>query len=522
MAGPVAWPFVAAMCEPGSWSAWGEGERILSLVLSSVQLTALTLVLALPIGAVLGLLLFATDAAGRRYSSRLLLVALAVPLPIHAIVWSGLASGAAVWSPFPQGLIPAAVVHALAAIPWVAFLVGSAVATVDPATVADASLHGRGAVWSVMSPVAWRAVAVAGVWVAVQTAGEVVVTDVMRVRTFAEEVYTQFVAPSPDVGQSAEAAKARQKTGEKDAIDSPDFGQSADVALARAVAVTLPVPIALAGLMALAVGRQRAWAFANEPVATPAVAMGGFRTPLGIALAVIAIGFVAGPVGFLAVRMGSPGRLLTTLSENRGLIAGTLIEAIAVGIVSASVALLACWAARDDRRMRFGLFAAAVLVAATPGPIVGLGIKAGIDVACAVPWLRLVLYEQPSLVPVWLVHVVRSLPLALAVLWPVVRDLPRHLPDALRMESAGLVEFVGFVAWRKAAGAVITAAALTMAYSLGEVSASRLVKTPDGETIATDIFNRMHYGITPDLAALALVLLIAVALPCLIINRGKN
>ena len=41
------------------------------------------------------------------------------------------------------------------------------------------------------------AVGLAAVWVALQTAGEITVTDLGMVRTFAEEVYTQFVTDSP-------------------------------------------------------------------------------------------------------------------------------------------------------------------------------------------------------------------------------------------------------------------------------------------------------------------------------------
>jgi ABC-type spermidine/putrescine transport system permease subunit II len=46
--------------------------------------------------------------------------------------------------------------------------------------------------------------------------------------------------------------------------------------------------------------------------------------------------------------------------------------------------------------------------------------------------------------------------------------------------------------------------------SLGEISASKLVETPGWDTLVHVIFDRMHYGVGNDLAALCLLLLIFV------------
>ena len=43
--------------------------------------------------------------------------------------------------------------------------------------------------------------------------------------------------------------------------------------------------------------------------------------------------------------------------------------------------------------------------------------------------------------------------------------------------------------------------------SLGELSASKLVATPGGETFAHEVFTRMHYGVNSQLAAMCLLLL---------------
>ena len=47
--------------------------------------------------------------------------------------------------------------------------------------------------------------------------------------------------------------------------------------------------------------------------------------------------------------------------------------------------------------------------------------------------------------------------------------------------------------------------------SLGEVSAGKLAEIPGTKTFAHELFNQMHYGVTNNLAALALILLGLVA-----------
>ena len=49
------------------------------------------------------------------------------------------------------------------------------------------------------------------------------------------------------------------------------------------------------------------------------------------------------------------------------------------------------------------------------------------------------------------------------------------------------------------------------ALSIGELSASKLVETPGGQTLAHEVFTQMHYGVTNHLAAMCLLLLATVA-----------
>jgi ABC-type spermidine/putrescine transport system permease subunit II len=50
------------------------------------------------------------------------------------------------------------------------------------------------------------------------------------------------------------------------------------------------------------------------------------------------------------------------------------------------------------------------------------------------------------------------------------------------------------------------------ALSLGEIGAAARVETPGWETFAKILFDRMHYGVANDVAALGLLLLAGVAM----------
>ena len=63
---------------------------------------------------------------------------------------------------------------------------------------------------------------------------------------------------------------------------------------------------------------------------------------------------------------------------------------------------------------------------------------------------------------------------------------------------------------------LLAALAVTV-LSLGEISASKLVETPGWDTLIHVIFDRMHYGVGNELAALCLLLLVVILLGATIV-----
>lgn len=519
IATPLCLPACELLGDPEAWRAWLDFPRLASLARNSLLLVGGTLALCLPAGVLTAVLLYRTDLPMRRPFRALVLLTLFVPLPLFTSGWqaavgsggwlplywwntplpddTAFTSGGAVWTPWGQGIGTAVWVHAAAGLPWVVWLVGHGLRRVDRELEEDAltvtgPLH---VLMRVSLPRASASIAAAALWVALQTATEITVTDVMQVRTYAEEVYTQFVLS--------------------------DQG-----ALARAVAVSLPLTV-LVAVLVLATARR--WQRTLPPSLThaglqPTFPLGRWRWPAGLLLAGGAALLVGVPAGSLVWRAGLSGapqewsaavalRCTFLALRSSGGIGTSLLVAAAAGAVASTLALLACWTALESRLMRTTVLVLMAAAWAMPGPVVGSGLHATID--RLLDWtgpgvVADLLWYGPSAAPVLWANVVRFFPCAVAILWPALRTLPAELREAARVEGAGPIrEFVVAVV-PLTAGAILLAALAAGVLALGEVSAGKLVSTAGGETWAHRVFTKMHYGVTNDLAAHCLLLMLAV------------
>jgi iron(III) transport system permease protein len=505
-------PFAVLATDAAGWSHGYGAARQLALARTTIQLVAGVLAIALPVGTVVAVLLYRSDLPGRAALRRLVVVGLFVPLPLFAASWQSVIGAGGwfgptgEWQPWLTGLNAAAWVHAMAALPWVVWIVGQGLCWVERPAEEDA-LTATGPVQVLLRvtlPRARGAVLAATAWVALQTANEITVSDMMQVRTFAEEVYTQFVLPDVDTGLTPE------------------------VSLARAVRVAIPGMLLVA---ALVVGTVLRWErsvppLVSAPDAHPLLPLGRARWPafFGVALAMTAYAGV--PIASLSNKLGQTatgeGWSVVTAAHYLNLaahahlatIATSLAGALAVGVVAAVLALIACWLARDHLGWRLGL---AVLIAAAwaaPGPVVGVGLKMSIErlvnledrfVPDGPGWL--LLYNGPSMVPALWADLLRLFPFAVALLWPAVRLVPSSLTDAVRADGASPAVELRHVVWPLSATAVGKAVLAVAVLALGELSASKLVATPGGGTFAHEVFTRMHYGVGNQLAAMCLLLL---------------
>ncbi|QEL20965.1 ABC transporter permease [Limnoglobus roseus] len=502
--GPLACVVGEVVRTPTAWQSWREADRVMLLLANTALLALAAVLIAVPLGTLLGVATERVPFPGRRFVRGVLLLALFVPLPVYAVAWQivlgswlpplTLEPGEVAWRPWNQGLLPAAWVHGMAAVPWVAWIVAAGLRHTDRDLEDEATMTGGPTrlFRHVLLPRVALAVAASAGFVVAQTATEIAVTDPMMVRTFAEEVYTQLV------------------------------GFPAGVA--AAVAVTLPVWLAACRVAVLLSKPLVTRFFPTESVAAVGRPLAFRRRWLPAALAWIATAVTALlPLAALLWKAGttaggwSLGNLGTQVERTVTLsgvsIASGALSSALTGLLTASLAAWFCWANRE-RPTR--VIAAAVTLALTPGPLIGLGLKElighlltleecvlnSLGLSLDFPPVRSALYDQPSPLPgVW-ACAIRFFPVAVAILYPAVRVIPKELHETAKLDGVRPWRYVGWPLTRSAFGAAAVAVAVL---SLGEVSASKLVVPPHLTVYVLDLFNQMHYGTEATVAAMCLV-----------------
>jgi iron(III) transport system permease protein len=521
---PLAVPLGNLLLQPQAWQAWTERDRVLSLLQNTAFLIGGTLLLTLPVGIALAALLYRTDLPARSYFRFLIVLTLFIPLPLFASAWQAvlgtggllpfsiwnsvrqaeISQGGMVWTPWGQGMGSAIWIHSLAALPWVVLLVGLGLRAVEPELEEDALtvVNSRRVLTRVSLRRASAAIAIATVWIALQVSTEITVTDLMQIRTYAEEVYTQMVAPDPLRG-----------------------GASGET---RALAVTLPVSCLFVAIL-LTVGTAGAARLSqglSQSRLSPTFSLGQARW-FWFAILVLTTTFYLGlPLLALVWRAGAlvgnsrwSARVLAlhlqraVVGEGR-LVVTSLITAAITGMLTVSLALLATWCARRCRWFLVSLLLLSAAAWSWPGPVVGLGLKAVLKFLVDhfdSPFLAGLLWHGPSLVPIIWVEIIRFFPFAVAMLWPAYQLMPVDLLEAGQLDGARpSQELLGIVVPLMAGPLVRTMLAVAV-LSLGELGASKLVSTPALPSYAGELFSQMHYGVTNDLAARCLLLVLIVA-----------
>ena len=499
---PLLWP-IGEFVYLG-FDGWSGAEtwRVAQLLKNTLLLIAGTLALALPVGVGLALVLFRTEFPGRRVLRACVFALLFVPLPMIASAWQALA-GSDGWLPWmwwgpnaqrrwTSGLGPAIWVHFVAGLPWVIFFVGMGLTWVERELEEEGLL--LGSPWWVIRritlPRCRGAIVFAAVWLALQVGGEITVVYMMEVATFAEDVHVQY-------SQGPGAA-------------------------ARSVTSAAPLVLAAWGLLAWYLPRlEKSPPLQLRQGDGRRFDLGPWRWAAAGLCGAAVLAMVAIPVASLLWKVGQMGHPahwdaanawnhLTSALRNHGLqVAENLLTVVLTGAIVSFLALLLCWLSDESRLLRWLLVGVLALAWSLPGPIVGIGLKETIN------WLPdgvladLFFFGATPLPLVW-AYLVRFLPFAVAVLWPIIRLVPREPREAARLEGQGPWREFWTITWPLTRRGVLLCGILVSALCLGEVAASTRVETPGWESYAKLLFDRMHYGVTNDVAAMSLLLLGAV------------
>lgn len=512
----LGWPLVQPFARLLNAAAWqwqpGDLERIVQLAANTLLLVGGTCLLAVPAGTMLAVLLVRTTLPGRRVLLAILVILLFVPVPLIVSSWQALLGAGgllpiALWvsgvdRPWATGWGPSIWVHGLAALPWVACIVGLGLRWVEPELEEEAALQMPPwrVLWEVTLPRCRASIAAAALFVALQTAGDISVTDMMLISTLAEEVYTQFTVGGEAIGHT--------------------------------LLLALPWLIVLIALLAVAAAElERALpplpVLVREP--RPLIDQPGW---LGLLFIAVMFAVLIVPAAGLVWRLGEAGQprywsaahAWHQLMAQAWLLGRPLLlsigTALAGGMLVAGVALVACWLARDSLILRGFLLVLLTTAWGMPGPVVGIGLKELImrivqDLPEG-PWDPL-LYFGPSPLPILWAHLIRFLPAAVLFLWPVVRLIPRGLIETAQLQGAGPLRQLLLVVWPMTRRAAAIIALAVAALAIGELAAAGRVETPRWECFARLLFDRMHYGAASDVAALSVLLLLTVSAAALVV-----
>ena len=491
-------------------------SRTASLLWNTLRLAAATSMIAIPLGTWLAFALLRTDIVGRRVVIFVLATMLFVPLYLQAAGWDA-GFGRQGWLSLSQGTLAAPLlagwraviwIHSIAALPWVVLIVGIRLHYAEPDLEDAASLDASAAqvFFRITLPRAFPAVLVAALWIVITTAGEITVTDLYQVRTYAEEIYANV----------------------------PSYGEFGTHGLAALPGMLLVTGLILVALVAAS--------FIVPPphIVSPAepriISFGKWRWPGSCAVLLFVILIVALPLlnlcinagltvvrvddqtvriwsafKFLHVVLASPFQFIDEFRWTN--VIGNL-----VGLAAVVLAGPLAWAASRWAIGSWLVLVPTAVCLALPGPIIGLSViwLLNRDGSPFLIWL----YDHTILAPC-LATLVRAFPIAMLITWFSLRTVSSDVLDAASTEGAGGVRRFIHIAipQRKLALAVAWFAAVVIA--IGDLSASISVTPPGVSTIPIRVFGLLHAGVDDQVAGLCLamvgefVILAAVTIACI-------
>jgi iron(III) transport system permease protein len=501
-AGRYGWTMLAVL---GALSALvvvtsGDG-RSFGLAANSFLLAVGAGAIALPVGVLLAVLSTRTELPGRRIAVALLWVMLFVPLYLWAAAWDA-GFGQQGWysHAFSRLGVPALLsgwraavwIHGLAAVPWVALIVGAGLRLVEPELEEQALLDGSApwVLFTVTLPRAFSTVAIAALWIFVWTASEITVTDLYQVRTYAEVVYADFA-----LGE--------------------DPTQASLGALPGVVVVGWFLAAALALCARLAPRARR-----SAPRRVVVFRLGAWRWPaaaLFAALLVLLVGVPLGNVVYVAgvrveqidstyVRTWQVEKLISLVAAAPGKfreeIQWTMLTAWSASSLAVAAALPLAWRARRGGPASLPAMLLAAVGLAIPGPLIGLAVI-GLFNQPDSPWMQY-LYDN-TIAPPCLALFIRGLPLAILILWQAFASVPDERLESASLDGAGPWRQMFYIALPHSLPAIAAAWLAVAVVAAGDLAASILTVPPGITTLAVRIFGLIHYGVDDQVASLTLV-----------------
>jgi iron(III) transport system permease protein len=501
---------------------------------NSAVLAAGATAIALPLGALLAVLLARFELPGRPIAAVLLGLLLFLPLYVQLsgwdacfgkLGWLSLARGSMA-DPFLAGMRGAIWVHAMAAAPWVTLLVAVGLLQVDRAQEEAALLVAspRVVLWWITLPQSIPFIAAAALWVVVSTTSEMTVTNIYLMnpseRTLTEQFYMAF-ALSADAGDATLTVL-------------PGI-----VALAVLIGATLWT-VSRLSTRTLMYGARGDRFFAG-PWHLVATALLWLIVTLLVAIPIASLiskaGFSVVHSGTERIRSWSVFKCITEVATAPRRFAREFGWTLLVAAVAASVAIIAgswlAWRAQRDKKWRMVAVAAIVLGFAIPGPLIGVGLIALLnhdlppriisDDGSLKSWL-LVLYDETPLAPI-LAQAIRAFPIAVLLAWHSLATLSDDVLEAAALDGLSRRQVFWRIALLQRQSAFCAAWLAAFAIAAGDLAWVHLVTPPGMDLIQRRVFGLVHSGVEEQVAAISLVNTIAYSIVAAVvfwlIRRGQ-
>lgn len=476
--------------------ATGE-PRVWLLLANTARLTLSACAIAVPLGTVLAIVLARSDLPGRRWIGLAIVVMLFVPLYLQAAGWDA-GFGRQGWFSFTRdriaapplrGWTAAIWIHGLAGVPWVVLIVGAGLRWVESEFEEVALLEASvpQVLWRVTLRRSWPAIVVSAIWVAIAAAGEMTITDLYQVRTYAEEIYQTLLQP-----------------------DFSETGVQWFSIVLLVAAVTMVAVVAVLRLTPPATnlaGRNRSCfplGAAKYPVLLATLAVTGILVGVPLANLTVNAGVAVRAVDGGLVRQWEFAKfaemVFPALVRYSDEFKWTLLISGCAATAVTAIALPLVWYARQNRLWAACSVLLAAVCLATPGPLIGLSL---IWILNRDSDLMFWLYDRTIFAPVTAM-VVRSLPLAILISWFALRSVASDVLEAAATEGAGAAQRFWKVALPQRFGAIAAIWLSALAVSMGDLSATKLVMPAGINTVALRIFGLLHAGVDDSVAGLSL------------------
>ncbi|MCA9191835.1 MAG: iron ABC transporter permease [Planctomycetales bacterium] len=488
---------------------------MLTPILNTILLSLICALIAIPTGLALAVVLIRTNVYGRTWASWLLGTQLAIPLYVFAGSWcAGVGtqgwlqavgpmtllwpfSFTAVQSISGGPLLAVAFIHGLAAIPWVCLLCSLGLFWRNRSEEDLARTEGGLAAvvkWAVLPRLKpWIAMAI--VWCVIPVFTEMVITNLYQVPSLAEQVYL-------DASRGEITATTYFSA----------FGWS-----------VLPLGLLLGILYWRTPPYQLVTARLEQHRAEEWI-LTTWRTYLSVFLWFFIALLVGFPLLNLVIKAAwhpilndngttsyevSGHRLLTTLRETATQFQSefywTITIAVSATFLSLVITLWMIKLAHNRRWLKHLYSICALLMLATPGPLVGMLVIAMMNRASPA-WMSM-LYDQTIAPPV-LAQQFRLLPLAW-ILGNVIKGSVSPSSHSLAaLDGLTRWSLVKYVIWPQAGGRIKAACLFLFVTSCGELSCSILVLPPGITTVSMRIFELLHFGTRHHDAGLCLALVL--------------